>query len=136
MPHTSQCFIDEIHDLGGSFRPSKFKKLLPYMARVAMNDSLRDPSKELMDHDSFVVLGNRVECFLDDMASEGVHRKVESISTDSFGNLNHLLGCTVLKAALNQEIAESIDHKRICLRDDSFNDLVLLLRSADFELLL
>jgi hypothetical protein len=42
----------------------------------------------------------------------------------------------VLEATLNEEIAKAIDHERICLIDDSFDDLELLLGSPNFQLLL
>ncbi len=42
----------------------------------------------------------------------------------------------MLEASLDKEIAESVDHERVGLGDDGLDDLVLLLRSADLELLL
>ena len=42
----------------------------------------------------------------------------------------------MLEATLHEEISEAVDHQRISLGNNSFNDLVLLLRCANFELLL
>ena len=42
----------------------------------------------------------------------------------------------MLETTLHEEISEAIDHQRISLSNNSFNDLVLLLHRADFELLL
>ena len=89
-----------------------------------------------MDHDGLVFLRNGVEGFLNDMAAEGVHAQAQGVATDSVGNSNDLLGGTVLKAALDQEIAEAVDHQRICLSDDGFNDFIFLLDGPDLELLL
>jgi len=42
----------------------------------------------------------------------------------------------MLKAALDEEVAKAVDHQGISLSDDGLDDLILLLRSADLELLL
>lgn len=89
-----------------------------------------------MDHDRLVLLGHAIEGLLDDMASKGVHTEVQSVATNSLCDVNNLLGRTVLEAALNQEVAETIDHKRIGLSDDSLHDLKLLLWCTELQLLL
>ena len=89
-----------------------------------------------MDHDSFVVFGYGVEGFLDDMAAKCIHAEAQGITTDGIGNGNHLLWCSMLEATLHEEVAKAIDHQRVSLGDNSFDDLILLLDCADFELLL
>jgi hypothetical protein len=42
----------------------------------------------------------------------------------------------VLKASLNEEVSKAIDHQRVGLRHNGFNNVVLLLGRADLELLL
>lgn len=42
----------------------------------------------------------------------------------------------MLEAALDKEIAKAINHKRIGLGDDGFDNLILLLRSSHLEFLL
>lgn len=42
----------------------------------------------------------------------------------------------MLEATLHEEVSEAVDHQGISLSDNSFNDLVLLLHCANFELLL
>jgi hypothetical protein len=101
-----------------------------------MNDSLRDTTKKLMNHDSLVVFGNRVKCLLDDVAAESIHGEVQGVASDSLSNLDDLFRSAMLKAALNQEVSESVDHQWICLSDDGFNNVILLLSGADLELLL
>ena len=49
---------------------------------------------------------------------------------------SYLVWSTVLKAALNKEVAKAVDHERVGLSDNSLHDLVLLLGGADLELLL
>src|SRR6266566_2180635 len=101
-----------------------------------MNNRLRDSTKQLMNHDRLVVLGDRVEGLLNNVAAEWVHRQVQCVAADGLCNLDYLFGCSVFKAALNQEVPETIDHERIGLRNNSLNDLVLLLGGSHLELLL
>lgn len=42
----------------------------------------------------------------------------------------------MLKAALDEEVAEAVDHERIGLLNDGLDDLILLLLGADLQLLL
>ena len=42
----------------------------------------------------------------------------------------------MLKAALNQEVAKTVNHQGVGLSDDSLDYFVFLFRSADFQLLL
>lgn len=89
-----------------------------------------------MNHDGLVLLWHGVESFLNDVAAERIHAQAQGIATNSIGNGNDLLGRAVLEAALDQEIAEAIDHQRIGLSDNGLDDLVFLLDSAHLELLL
>lgn len=89
-----------------------------------------------MNHNGLVLLWNGVEGFLNDMTPERIHAQAQGVATDSIGNGNNLLGRAVLEAALDQEIAEAIDHQRIGLSDDGLDDLVFLLDGAHLELLL
>ena len=73
VPHALERLIDVSHDLRRRLRPSQLEQLLPNMACVAVNNSLRDATEKLVDHNCLVVLGNRVKSLLDDMAAESVH---------------------------------------------------------------
>lgn len=55
---------------------------------------------------------------------------VEEMNGDTY-----LVWSTVLEAALDEKITETIDHERVCLRDDSLYDLVFLICSANLEFL-
>jgi hypothetical protein len=118
-----------------------------------MNDRLWNAAEELMDHNSLVVLRNRVESLLDNVATKSIHGQVQGISSNGLSNLDDLLRSTMLKATLNQEVSEAIDlnlrvrryfkncetptrHQWVGLSDDCLNNFVLLLCCADFELLL
>lgn len=136
MPHTLESIVDILHDLRGSVGPAKLKELLPDVASIAVNDRLRDAAEELVNHDLLVVLGDRIECLLDNMAAKGIHREIKGIAPDSLGNLDDLLSRTVLEASLDKEISEAVHHQRIGLGDDGLNNLILLLGSTDLELLL
>ena len=108
-----------------------------------------------MNHGGFVLFGDSIESFLDDMATESIHAQGKNIATNSTGNCNdlsrvsqnswytrcvingtYLFRSTVLEAALNKKVAEAIDHKRICLSNDRLNDFEFLFHSANLELLL
>lgn len=101
-----------------------------------MNHSLWDSSQKLVDHDGLVLLWHRIECLLNDVTAERVHREVEGIAPDGLCNLYDLLRCAVLETALDKEVPEAIDHQRIGLGDNGFDDVILLLRRANLELLL
>jgi hypothetical protein len=58
------------------------------------------------------------------------------MATDCLGNLDHLFRRPMFKAALNEEIAESVHHQGVCLGHNGLDDLVLLLWSSDLQLLL
>ena len=58
------------------------------------------------------------------------------MATDCLGNLDHLFWCPMFKAALNEEISESVHHQGVCLGHNGLDDLVLLLWSSDLQLLL
>lgn len=89
-----------------------------------------------MDHDGLIVFGDRVKGLLDDMATKRVHRQAECMTANGLSNLDYLLGSTMLKAPLNQEVAETVDHQGMSLDNNGVNDLVLLLGRSDLELLL
>jgi hypothetical protein len=136
VPHTAESFIDILHDLGRGRRPSELEKFLPHMAGIAMDHSLGNPTQKLVHHDSLVVLRDRIKGFLDHVAAEWVHGEVQGVTTDGFGNLDDLLGSAMFKAALDEEVAKSVDHQGVCLGHNGLDNLVLLLRGAHLELLL
>ena len=136
MPHTPQSLIDFEHDLRWLATPAKFEKLLPDMTSIAVYDSVWNAAEQLANHVGLVVLRDGVEAFLNDVTAERVHAQGDDVSVDGIGNGDDLVRSAVLEAALNEEVAEAIDHQRVCLVDNGLNDLVLLLCSADLELLL
>lgn len=136
MPHATERLVDKLHDLGGTLGPSQLEELLPDMTSISVDDCLGDATEKLVDHDGLVVLRNRVEGLLNHMASEGVHRQAQGIATYGFSDLDDLFRGTVLEAALDEEVAESVDHERIGLGNNGLDNLVLLLGCADLELLL
>jgi hypothetical protein len=71
------------------------------MASISVDYSLGDPSQELVNHDRLVILWNRIKSLLDNMASEWIHGKAESVATDRLSDLDDLLGGAMLKASLN-----------------------------------
>ena len=89
-----------------------------------------------MNHDSLVILRYRVKGLLDHMATKGIHGEIQGIATDSISNLYDLLRSSMLEATLNQKIAKAINHERIGLSNNGFDDIILLLCSTNFELLL
>lgn len=101
-----------------------------------MDDSLRNATEELVHHDGLVLFRDTVKGLLHNVAAEGVHAEVERVAANGLSNGHDLLRATVLEAALHKEIAKTVDHERVGLIDDSLDDLVLLLRCADLELLL
>lgn len=42
----------------------------------------------------------------------------------------------MLEAALDQEVSKAIDHQRVSLSSNSLDNVILLIRGADFKLLL
>ena len=136
VPHAAESLIDVLHDLGWSVAPAELKELLPDVAGVAVNDGLGDATEKLVDHDGLVLLRNAVESLLDNVAAKGIHAQVEGVAADSTSDGDDLLRVAVLKAALDQEIAEAVDHERVSLLDDGLDDLILLLLSTNLELLL
>ncbi len=136
MPHAAQRLVDVLHNLRRRLGPPELEQLLPNVTGVPVDDRLRDPSEQFVHHDGLVIFGNRVKRLLDDMAAKWVHGEVQSVAPNRLGNLDHLLRCSMFEAALDQEIAEAVDHQGISLGNDGFNDLVLLFRSANLEFLL
>lgn len=136
MPHTTQGFVDELHDLGRSLTPPQLEQFLPDVAGISMNDRLGNTTKEFVDHDSLVILRNRIECLLDDVAAKWIHRQVESIATDGFSDLDDLLRGSMFEAPLDKKVAKTVDHEWIGLGNNSLNDIELLLWCSHLELLL
>ena len=89
-----------------------------------------------MHHDSLVLLRDAIKSLLDNMATEGVHAKVQCIVFDCISNCNNLLRSPMLETTLNEEVTKPIDHQRISLVHYSLNNIVLVFGGANFELLL
>lgn len=136
MPHTTKGFVDELHDLWRALSPPQLEQLLPNMTGITVDDRLGDATEKLVDHDGLVVLWDRVECLLDNVASKRIHRQIQSVATNRFGNFDDLLRGTVLEATLDKKVAKAVDHERIGLGNNSLHNLILLLGCAHFELLL
>lgn len=131
MPHALESFVDLEHDLRRFTRPAKLEQLLPDMACIAVDDSIRDASEQLADHVGFVVFRDRVKGLLDNVTAECIHAEGKHVSMNGVGNRDDLLRCAMFEAALNEEVAEAVDHERICLVNDGADDLELLLSSTD-----
>lgn len=131
MPHTAESIIDILHDLGRSLSPPQLEQFLPDVAGVSVDDCLGYASKQFGDHDSLIVLRDRVKGFLYHVAPKRVHRQVQCVTTDGLCDLNHLLGSSMLEAALDEEVAEAVDHQWIGLGDDGLYNLILLLRCSN-----
>ena len=136
MPHATKSFVNVSHDLRRRVAPAQLEELLPDMTSVAVDDRLGDATEKLVHHYRLVLFWNAVKSLLDYMAAKRIHAEVESIPTDCLRDSNHLFWRPVLEAALNEEVAEAIDHKWVRLVDDSVHNLKLLVSRADFELLL
>lgn len=136
VPHSLESFIDFSHDLGRFTTPAEFEELLPDVAGIAVDDGFGDATKQFVHHDGFVLLRNTVECLLNNVATEWVHAEAEGIATDRICDGNDLFRSAMFEAALDQEISKTVDHQRISLVDDSLNDLILLLSSANLQFLL
>lgn len=136
VPHTTQGIIDILHDLRRRVTPAQLKELLPDMASIAVDHCLGNAAEKLMNHDSLVVLRDRVKCLLNNMAAKGVHGEAESVSADSLCDLDNLLGGAVLEATLDQKVAKAVDHQRECLLSNGLDNVEALLGSTHLELLL
>jgi hypothetical protein len=136
MPHTPKSLIDILHDLRWRLSPAKLEELLPDVASISVNDRLGNATKKLMNHDSLVILRNGIECLLNDVATESIHREIQGVASNGFSNLYDLFRSSVLKATLNQEVSKAVDHQWIGLRNDCLNNVVLLLGCTDLKLLL
>jgi len=73
VPHSAKGLVDILHDLRWRLSPAKLKQLLPDMASVTMDYGLWNTTKKLVNHDSLVLLRNRIESLLDDVAAESIH---------------------------------------------------------------
>lgn len=136
MPHAAKGFIHFDHDLRRLAVPTELEQLLPDMACIAMNYRLWNSAEELVNHDSFVLLGNTVKGLLNNMAPEGVHAQIESVASYRIGNCNHLLRSPMFETTLNKKVAKSVYHEWVSLTDDGLNNVVLLLCRPNLELLL
>ena len=136
VPHPTKCLIDVLHDLRRRISPSQLEEFLPDVAGVAMNDGLGYTTQQLMDHDGLEFFRDGIECFLDHVTAKGVHAQAQCVATDGISNGNDLLWGAVLEATLDQEVAKAVDHQRVGLCDNGFDDLIFLFYSADFEFLL
>jgi hypothetical protein len=101
-----------------------------------MYDGLRDAAKKLTHHDGLELFRYTIEGFLDYMASESVHAQCHSIATNRICNALDLLRGSVFETPLNEKVAETVDHQLISLSNNSINNRMFLLCSADFEFLL
>lgn len=106
------------------------------MAGIAMNHSFGNSPKQLVNHDCFVILGDRIKCLLHNMTAKRIHGEIQSVAAYGLGNFNDLVRSAMLKTTLNEKISKSINHKRVCLGNNGFDDFEFLLRCAHFELLL
>ena len=136
MPHATKSLIHVLHDLRRRLGPAQLKEFLPDVTSIAVDDGLWDAAEKFVDHDGLVILGHRVKCLLHHVAAEGIHGEVQRVAPDGFGNLDHLLRSAMLKAALDQKVAETVDHQGVGLGNNCLHDVVLLLGGADLELLL
>lgn len=136
MPYPVQGLVDFRHDLWRLTAPPELEQLLPNMTCIAVDHCLWDSAEKLIDHDSFMLFGNTVKGLLNNMTSKGVHAQVEGVASYRISDCDNLVGSTMLKTPLNEEVAESIYHERIGLADNGLDDVVLLLSRPNLELLL
>jgi len=136
MPHTTQSFVDILHDLRRRVTPAKLKQLLPDMASVSMDDSLGNTTKKLVNHDSLAIFWHNVKSFLYNMAAEGIHAELQGVASDGIGNGDNLLGCAMFEATLNEKVTKAVDHELVSLGDNGLNKLKLLLWRRHFQFLL
>lgn len=106
------------------------------MASISVNHGLGNPAQQLVNHDALMLLGNTVKCLLDHVAAKWVHAEAQSIASNRIGDGDNLIGRSVLEAALNQEVSEAVDHEGVSLVCNGLDNIVLLLSSANLELLL
>ena len=136
VPHAAESLVHVSHDLRRRVVPAELEQLLPNVTGVAMNDRLRDPTEQFVNHDSLVFFGNGVKGLLDDVTSKSVHAEVQGVATNSIGDGHDLLWGTMFEAALHEKVPEAIDHEWVGLCNDGLHDFVLLLGCADLQLLL
>lgn len=106
------------------------------MTSVSVDDGIWNAAKQFPNHISFMAFWNRVKGFLYDMAAEWVHAEGDDIAVYSISNSNDLVGRAMLETSLNEKVTEAVDHQRVCLVDNGFDDLELLLSCANLEFLL
>ena len=136
MPHAAKCLVDIAHDLRRRVAPAQLEQLLPDVAGVTVDHGLWDTTKQLMDHGSLVLLGHTIESLLNDVTAESVHAERQRVAADGLCDGGNLIRCAMLEAALDEEVAEAVDHQRVGLSDDSLDDIVLLIWRTHLELLL
>lgn len=136
MPHSSQGFIDLRHNLRRLPAPTELEKLLPHMTCVPMNNRFWNSAKKLMNHDSLVFFWDTVKSLLNYVTSEWVHAETQRVALDGVGYGNDLLRSSMLEAALNKKVAKTINHERVRLMCDGFDDIIFLFSCSNFELLL
>lgn len=136
VPHPLQRLIHLGHDLGRLATPSKLEELLPNVAGIPMNNRLWDSAEKFMHHNSFVILRNTIKRLLNDVTTKRIHTQAEGVASDRIRDSDNLIRCSVLEASLNKEVSKAVDHQRVRLADNGLDDVKLLLRCADFELLL
>ena len=83
-----------------------------------------------MRHDGLVIVRHDIEGLLYDMTTKRIHAQTQRIAADGVADSEDLLWCSVIKAALYQEITKAIDHQRISLSDDCLDDVEFLLRCS------
>lgn len=89
-----------------------------------------------MDHNGLILLRYGIKGLLNDVTAKGVHAETQSVPTNGVCNGDDLFWSPMLEATLHEEVSEAVDHQRISLGDNRFNDFVLLLHCTNFELLL
>ena len=82
MPHATKGFVDILHNLWGRVAPTEFKQLLPDVASVTMDHSLRDTTEQLVDHNGLVFFRDTIKGLLNHMTAESIHAQVERVATD------------------------------------------------------
>lgn len=136
VPHATEGLIDKLHNLRRRLCPPQLKKLLPDMAGVSMNDCVGDAAQKFVNHDGLVIFRDGIKCFLNNMASEGVHGKVQGVASNCFGDFDDLLRCAMLEASLYKKVPKPVDHQGVGLGNDGLNNFVFLFRGPHLQLLL
>lgn len=106
------------------------------MTSISVYDCVRNSSEQLTNHVGFVALWNGIKCLLDDMTTERIHAQGYDIAMDGVSDSNDLIGRAMLEASLDEEVAKTIDHERVGLVNDGFDDFKLLFGSSNLQLLL